>query len=160
MLTVREDEANGEIASLFADIRSHLGTSFVNLVFRQFMDGSALVAPLAAGSLDPASHPDPPPPIETMAQFPDPADVAPHVVDLAWRLNALGKRGDGTTGQLVDQLAAPVPEPDGPTRNAIRIALEDFGRNAIVKVIPITRVLLAALGSGGGLGLPLMPSQR
>ena len=84
VLTVREDEANGEIASLFADIRTHLETSSVNLVFRQFMDGSALVAPLAAGSLDPASHPDPPPPIETMAQFPDPADVALHVVDLAW----------------------------------------------------------------------------
>ena len=37
---------------------------------------------------------DQPPPIETMARFPDPADVAPHVVDLAWRLNALGERGD------------------------------------------------------------------
>ena len=87
------------------------------------MNGSALVAPLAAGPLDPASHPDPPPPNETMAQFPDPADVTPHVVDLAWRLNALGERGDGTTGQLVDQLAAPVPEPDGPTRNAVSVCL-------------------------------------
>ena len=48
------------------------------------MDRSALVAPLAAGSLGLASHPDLLPPIETMPQFPDPADVAPHVVDLAW----------------------------------------------------------------------------
>ena len=31
---VREDEAEGEIASLFADIRTQLGTSSVNLVWR------------------------------------------------------------------------------------------------------------------------------
>ena len=287
---VREDEADGEIASLFADIRTHLGTSSVNLVWRHlatfpgalpwcwgaiaplyrcgalasqardfrrslqgpvlpelppevrevfdlnaedvvriratlrgyyasctmnilslnalrlFMDGSAPVAPSAASSQDHEAHPDPPPPIETMARFPDPADVAPHVVELAWRLNALGERGDGTilaslyrylanwpsflgvswtllvplatdgqleaaisqclaqadsrSGQLVHRLAAPVLEPDGPTRNAIRMALEDFGRNAIAKVIPITRALLTAVGNGDGLGLPPAPSQR
>ena len=287
---VQEDEAEGEIASLFADIRTQLGTSSVNLVWRHlatfpgalpwcwgaitplyrcgalasqardfrrslqgpvlpelppevrktfslnvedvariratlhgyytsctmnilslnalrlFMDGSAPATRSAASSLDPAGHPDEPPPIETMARFPEPGDVAPHVVDLAWRLNALGERGDGMilaslyrylanwpsflgvswvllvplatdgqleaaisqclaqadsrAGQLVDRLAAPVLELDGPTRNAIRVAIEDFGRNAIAKVIPITRALLTAVGSGGDLDLPTAPSQR
>lgn len=286
---VREDEADGEIASLFADIRTHLGTSSVNLVWRHlatlpgalpwcwgaivplyrcgalasqardfrsslqgpvlpelplevrevfhldaedidriratlrgyyasctmnilslnalrlFMNGSARATRAATGSPDPAGCPVEPTPIEAMARFPNPADVAPHVVDLAWRLNALGERGDGTilaslyrylanwpsflgvswtllvplatdgqletaisqclaqadsrSGQLVDRLAAPVLEPDEPTRNAIRIAMDDFGRNAIAKVIPITRALLTAVGSGGGLGLPPVPSQ-
>ena len=287
---VREDEAEGEIASLFADIRTQLGTSSVNLVWRHlatfpgalpwcwgaitplyrcgalasqardfrrslqgpvlpelppevrkafgldaedvariratlhgyhasctmnilalnalrlFMDGSAPAPRSAASSLDPAGHPDEPPAIKTMARFPDPGDVAPHVVDLAWRLNALGERGDGMilaslyrylanwpsflgvswvllaplatdgqleaaisqclaqadsrAGQLVDQLAAPAFDLDGPTRNAIRIAMEDFGRNAIAKVIPITRALLTAVEGGGELGLPPVPSQR
>lgn len=287
---VQEDEAEGEIASLFADIRTQLGTSSVNLVWRHlatlpdalpwcwgaiaplyrcgalasqardfrrslqgpvfpelppevrkalgldaedvariratlqgyyasctmnilslnalrlYMDGSAPAMRSVASSLDPAGHPDEPSPIETMARFPDPADVAPHVVDLAWRLNALGERGDGmilaslyrylanwpsflgvswallvplaTDGQLeaaisqclaqadsrarqlVDRLAAPALELDGPTRNAIRVAMEDFGRNAIAKVIPITRALLTAVGSTGDPGLPPTPSQR
>ena len=287
---VREDEAEGEIAAIFADIRTQLGTSSVNLVWRHlatfpgalpwcwgaitplyrcgalasqardfrrslqgpvlpelppevrkalgldsedvariratlhgyyasctmnilslnalrlFMDGRAPATRSAASSLDPAGHPDEPPPIETMARFPEPADVAPHVVDLAWRLNALGERGDGMilaslyrylanwpsflsvswvllvpiatdgqleaaisqclaqadsrAGQLVNRLAAPVLELDGPTRNAIRVAMEDFGRNAIAKVIPITRALLTAVGSGGDLGLPPAPSLR
>ncbi len=287
---VLEDEADGEIASLFADIRTHLGTSSVNLVWRHlatfpgalpwcwgaiaplyrsgalaaqardfrrslqgpvlpelpaevrevfdlnsedivriratlrgyyascttnilslnalrlFMAGPAAATRSGAGSLDGVGHPDEPPQIETMAHFPDPADVAPHVVDLAWRLNALGERGDGTilaslyrylanwpsflglswtllvplatdgrlqtaisqclaeadsrSAQLVDRLAAPDLQPDGPTREAIGMALEDFGRNAIAKVIPITRALLTAVGGGGGLGLPPGPSQR
>ena len=69
-------------------------------------------------------------------------------------------QADSPAGQLVDRLAAPVLEPDGPTRNAIRIAMEDFGRNAIAKVIRITCGLLTAVASAGGLGLPLAPSQR
>lgn len=287
---VREDEADGEIASLFADIRTQLGTSSVNLVWRHlatfpgalpwcwhaiaplyrcgalaeeardfrqslqgpvlpelppevrkvfdlhaedvarigatlrgyyvsctmnilslnalrlFMDGSPSTTRSAAVFLDPAVLPEQPPPIETMARFPGPAEIAPHVTDLAWRLNALGERGDGTilaslyrylanwpsflgvtwtllaplaadgqleaaisqclaqadsrSGQLADRLDAPDVEPDGPTRDAIRIVLEDFGRNAIAKVIPITRALLMVVGSGVGLGLPPAPSQR
>ena len=287
---VREDEAEGEIASLFADIRSQLGTSSVNLVWRHlatfpgalpwcwgaitplyrggalaaqarelrrslqgpvlpelppqvwkalaldaedvariratlrgyytsctmnivslnalllFMDGAVPATPSAVGSLDLTAHPDEPPPTETMAKFPNPADVAPHVVELAWRLNTLGERGDGKilasiyrylanwpsflgaswtllaplaangqlqaaiaqclaqadarSAQLVDRLAAPAVQLDEPTRNAIRSVLEDFGRHAIAKSIPVTRALLTAVASASELGLPRAPSQR
>lgn len=148
----------------------------------------------------PAASPPPAPiaarqrlPMEKMARLLDPAEMPPHVAELAWRLNSLGERGDGRilaslyrylanwppllgatwaliaplagtrqlaaaveegladaefrARQLVSRLAPPSSPPDGPTHRAICVALEEFGRNAIAKVIPITRALLMVVGT-------------
>lgn len=132
-------------------------------------------------------------PVEQMARLLDPSEMPPQVAELAWRLNALGERGDGRilaslyrylanwpaflgatwmlvtpyamSGQLhlavADTLAAAdvharrlsnrldpaMDAMDAATLQAVRVALEEFGRNAIAKVIPITRGLMMVVGT-------------
>lgn len=54
---------------------------------------------------------------------------------------------DARARQLLPRLNLPVAALDAPTHQAVTAALQDFGRNAIAKSIPITRVLLKVLGS-------------
>ena len=273
---VKENEAKGEIASLFDDIRASLGTSSVNLIWRHLAtfpgalpwcwhaiaplhhsgELSELARDLREGLTGPTLTELPPevreafkitsddiaqigstlrgyyrsctmnilslnalhiringsqfeagratalvnpsgvnqlPAMEKMARLLSTSDMPPHVVNLAWRLNGMGERGDGrilaslyrylanwpsflgATWTLIEPLAAngqlgaaidqgladadfrarqlapklniPVAVLNGPTHDAVNIALQDFGRNAIAKVIPITRALLMVVGS-------------
>ena len=274
---VKESEAQGEIAFIFDDIRTRLGTSSVNLIWRHLaiFPGAlpwcwgAIVPLFHGGELTEAARdyreglrgpvlPQMPPdvrtalglsfedmmqisstlrgyyvsctmnilslnalllvlkgarsdsesaktvetitgpgqhiPMEKMARLLSPADMPPHVAELAWRLNGLGERGDGQilaslyrylanwpaflgatwtliaplaadgrldaaiergladadlrARELVPRLSPPARALAKPTHDAVCTALEDFGRNAIAKVIPITRTLLAVVGSG------------
>ena len=177
---IRESEAEGETAAIFADIRASLGASSVNLIWRHLatlpgvlpwawsaiapvhrsgaivtlaadyraalqlpalpelpdevlavlevgpadrdaigavlrgyhfsctmnilslnalllhLDGVVdRASPRAAGKRAAIEKGGRPPPMEKMAPLLDPADMSPEVARLAWRLNALGERGDG-----------------------------------------------------------------
>ncbi len=273
---VKESEAEGEIASIFDDIRTRLGTSSVNLIWRhlavfpgalpwcweaivplfhggELSEGArayrqgprgavlpemppevttafglssedmtqisstlrgyyvsctmnilslnALLLMMRGAQSQPRSAPTPDAtaaagqniPMQKMARLLGPADMPAHVAELAWRLNGLGERGDGRilaslyrylanwpaflgatwtliaplaadgrlevaieqgladadlrARELVPRLNPPARALVRPTHDAVCTALEDFGRNAIAKVIPITRTLLTVVGS-------------